>query len=112
MRDRSARFSLTVYLNLSLSVFLILASVVVVFLVREAMRKQALVEAQTKAIILLDRNMATRDCFTNQLKPAVFALSDKYRPADHFDPTWMSSTYANRSIDRYFSERNRAKKLN
>ena len=77
MRDRSARFSLTVYLNLILSVFFILASVVVVFLVREAMRKQALVEAQAKAMILLDRNMATHDYFTNKLKPAVFALSGK-----------------------------------
>lgn len=109
MRDRSARFSLTVYLNLILSVFFILASVVVIFLVREAMRKQALVEAQAKAMILLDRNMATHDYFTNKLKPAVFALSEKYRSADHFDPTWMSSTYANRSIDQYFSERNRAR---
>ena len=109
MRDRSARFSLTVYLNLILSIFFILASVVVVFLVREAMRKQALVEAQAKAMILLDRNMATHDYFTNKLKPAVFTLSEKYRPADHFDPTWMSSTYANRSIDQYFSERNRAR---
>jgi len=109
MRDRSARFSLTVYLNLILSVFFILASVVVVFLVRQAMREQALVEAQAKAMILLDRNMATHDYFTNKLKPAVFALSEKYRPADHFDPTWMSSTYANRGIDQYFSERNRAR---
>ncbi len=109
MRDRFTRFSLTVYLNLILSVFFILASVVVIFLVQETMRKQALVEAQAKAMILLDRNMATRDYFTKKLKPAVFALSDKYRPADHFDPTWMSSTYANRSIDQYFSERNRAK---
>lgn len=109
MRDRSARFSLTVYLNLILSVFFILASVVVVFLVREAMRKQALVEAQAKAMILLDRNMATHDYFTNKLKPAVFALSDKYRPAGHFDPTWMSSTYANRGIDQYFNERNKAR---
>lgn len=108
MRDISARFSLTVYLNLILSIFFILASAVVVFLVREAMREQALAEAQAKAMILLDRNMATRDYFTDKLKPAVFALSEKYRPADHFDPTWMSSTYANRSIDQYFSERNKA----
>ncbi|MCX5863721.1 MAG: DUF3365 domain-containing protein [Deltaproteobacteria bacterium] len=109
MRNRPARFSLTVYLNLILSIFFILASVVVVFLVREAMRKQALVEAQAKAMILLDRNMATHDYFTNKLKPAVFALSEKYRPADHFDPTWMSSTYANRGIDQYFNERNKGK---
>jgi hypothetical protein len=109
MRERSARFSLTVYLNFILSIFFILASVVVVFLVRQAMREQALIEAQAKAMILLDRNMATHDYFTNKLKPAVFALSEKHRPADHFDPTWMSSTYANRSIDQYFSERNRAR---
>lgn len=109
MQNRSARFSLTAYLNLILSIFFILASVVVVFLVREAMRKQALVEAQAKAMILLDRNMATHDYFANKLKPAVFALSDQYRPAGHFDPTWMSSTYANRGIDHYFSERNKAR---
>ena len=109
MQTRSARFSLTVYLNLGLPIFFILASVITVFLVRESMRKQALVEAQAKAMILLDRNMATHDYFTNKLKPAVFALSEQYQPADHFDPTWMSSTYANRSIDQYFSERNKAK---
>lgn len=109
MHDRPARLSLTVYLSLILSIFFILASVVVVFLVREAMREQALVEAKAKATILLDRNMATHDYFTNKLKPAVFALTEKYRTPDHFDPTWMSSTYANRSIDQYFSERNRAR---
>ena len=108
MRARLAKLSLTVSLNLVLSSFFILASVIVVFLVREAMRAQALIEAQAKAMILLDRNMATHDYFTNRLKPAVFALTEKCRTADHFDPVWMSSTYANRSIDQYFSKRNRA----
>ena len=41
------------------------------------MREQALVEAEAKAMILLDRNMATRDYFTDKLKPAVFALSER-----------------------------------
>lgn len=109
MHDRPASLSLNVYLNLILSLFFILASVIIVFSVREAMREQALLEAKAKATILLDRNMATHDYFTNKLKPAIFALTERYRPADHFDPTWMSSTYANRSIDQYFSERNRAK---
>lgn len=57
MRDSSARFSLTVYFNLGLSLLSILTSAVVVFLVREALREQALVEAEAKAMILLDRNM-------------------------------------------------------
>ena len=109
MRDRSAKLSLTVYLNLGLSLLFILTSAVVVFLVREAMREQALVEAQAKAMILLDRNMATHDYFADKLKPAVFALSEQYRPAGYFDPVWMSSTYANRSIDHYFSGRNKAR---
>jgi hypothetical protein len=59
-------------------------------------------EARVRARIILDRNLATHTYFSHDLKPGLFALTDPYRPKDYFDPTWMSSTYAVREIDKYF----------
>ncbi|MCK9418787.1 MAG: DUF3365 domain-containing protein [Nitrospirae bacterium] len=84
-----------------LLVFLI-AGGCLVFVVTHYIRQNALAEAQVRARILLDRNLATHAYYSHNLKPALFALTDPYRPKDYFDPTWMSSTYAVRELNKYF----------
>jgi signal transduction histidine kinase len=90
--------------NVSVSLVFVVVAVVIVVLVNRTMRQQALVEAESKARILLDRNLATHTYFSHDLKPAVFALTEGYREEEYFDPAWMSSTYAVRQIDGYFKE--------
>ncbi len=96
------KISLSVCLNLSIAVVMILVSIFIFMIDKAHMKQQALIEAQEKAKIILDRNLATHTFFAKQLKPAVFELSDPYRPEDYFEPSWMSSTYAVREIDKYF----------
>ncbi len=82
------------------------AGLVLIALVNSSMHQQALDEAESKARIILDRNLATHTYFTHQLKPRVFQLAGQPKPEVPFDPVWMSSTYAVREIDDYFQELN------
>lgn len=84
------------------AVAFVLAVLVTIAVVRSQERKQALLEAEKTARILLDRNLATHRYFSEKLKPSVFALTDGYRTPDRFDPVWMSSTFAVREIDKNF----------
>lgn len=78
----------------------VLASVLVVLIVNHAMRKEALLEAQTKARMLIDRNLASHLYFTRHLKPAVFETLGDRLDEEAFDPVWMSSTYAVREMQK------------
>ncbi|WP_026841755.1 Tll0287-like domain-containing protein [Citrifermentans bremense] len=88
------------FVSLHVSLFL-MVSAAIILTVNYQQRAQALVEAQEKARLILDRNLAIHSYFSNQLKPQLFHLTDKYRPKEYFDPVWMSSTYAVREIDLY-----------
>ncbi|MBJ6801996.1 Tll0287-like domain-containing protein [Geomonas propionica] len=79
----------------------VIVAVAVVVTVNYHQRKQALAEATEKARLILDHNLAIHSYFSNQLKPHVFDLSERYRTPGHFDPVWMSSTYAVREIYAY-----------
>jgi two-component sensor histidine kinase len=81
---------------------LIISGTVIIILVNYSMRRNALEEAEERAKIILNRNLATHTFFSNQLKPNVFRLTDPLVSKDYFDPSWMSSTYAVREIDKYF----------
>lgn len=70
-------------------------------------RKVALDEARAKALIILNRNLATHAYFNEKMKPALFELTDPLRRPEYFDPVWMSSTYAIREIDRIYQSMNR-----
>jgi hypothetical protein len=96
------------FFNLVVGAIFVGAAVVLVILVNAHMKEQALVEAESKARLLLDRNLATHTYFSHNLKPSLFAWTEPFRPADYFDPTWMSSTYAVREIDGYFQTLNPA----
>jgi len=90
-------------------VMFLVASVVIVTLVNLQQRRESLKAAEETALLLLDRSLAVHSYFNQQLKPHLFEQAGRKRSADDFDPTWMSSTYAVREIDRYFrSQRSNA----
>ena len=77
------------------------ASLGVVALVNHSMKEQALIDAESKAMMLLNHNLAIHTYFSQQLKPKLFAWTDPIRPPEAFHPTWMSSTFAVRQINQY-----------
>jgi PAS domain S-box-containing protein len=85
-----------------MSLAFLIVAVLTVFAVTRYMRQQALTEAEAKARIIADSHLATHHYFTNELKPDVLSLAVRARSGDHFDPIWMSSTYAVREIDKAF----------
>jgi len=99
-RILSAR--LGIFLNVVVGAVFIIAAVIVVITVNYSMRQQSLMEAQSKARIILDRNLATHAYFSQIMKPSIFAWSEPFRTKEYFDHTWMSSTYAIREIEKYF----------
>ena len=97
-----AKFSAGLLLHLGIAAVFTIAAVLLVNYVSINEKKQAIKEAEEKAKMILDRNMATHTYFSQEMKPKIFELSDPYRPANYFEPSWMSSTYAVREIDKYF----------
>jgi diguanylate cyclase (GGDEF)-like protein len=89
---------------LTLSLGYVIFAAFIIFLINFEMKQQALVEAASKARLLLNRNQATHEYITHQLKPALFQGSQAPRTPDYFAPVWMSSTYAIREIDKYFQK--------
>lgn len=96
----------SVWLNWGMGAAFLLGSILVVLLVNQMMRRQALVEAENKARLLLDRNLATHYYFSHHLKPALFELTEPVMDWDDFDPVWMSSTYAVREMLKIFHDLN------
>jgi len=77
-----------------------------IILVLYSMRQQSLREAEAKARILLDRNMATHTYFSEIMKPKLLEWTAPFRTKEYFEPSWISSTYAIREIHKYFSSFN------
>ena len=94
--------SVGIFLNFSFLLVFLGATFIFVNMVKIEAQDQALLEAEAKAKIILDRNLATHTYFANFLKPKVFELLDQEQEADYFEPAWMSSTYAIRQIDSIF----------
>ncbi len=82
-------------------VFFLLTGLFIILLVNIQMRREALREAEIKAQLLLNRNLATHTYFSRQLKPALFKIMGEIAPEGYFDPVWMSSTYAVREMVNY-----------
>ena len=104
--DNYKNTRLGIFLNLGIGVVFVIAAAIVVITVNYGMRQQALVEAQSKARIILDRNLATHAYFSQIMKPSIFAWTKPFRGKEYFDHTWMSSTYAIREIEKYFKSFN------
>ena len=94
------KISTRLFLIISAGYLLVAATVVV--MINYQMRQQALLEAESKARLILDHNLATHTYFSHQLKPKLFDWTKSFRSSDYFEPTWMSSTYAIREIEKYF----------
>ncbi len=84
-----------------ISALFIIGGMVSIIMVYHQMRRQALLEAELKSRDILNRNLAIQTYFTQQLKPKLFELTDPIRSKKYFEPTWMSSTYAIREINKY-----------
>lgn len=98
--------SLGFYFNVVLVVVLTCSAIFIIREINFQEQNQALAEAETKAKLILDRNLAIHTYFSHKLKPSVFELSDSVRPESYFEPAWMSSTYAVREIDKNFKALN------
>lgn len=99
-------------LNISTRLMILIGSlvaisgIIVVVLLNYSLRQDALKEAEAKSQLLLDKNLATHTYFSKQLKPDVFELIDPQASKEYFKPSWMSSTYAVREIDKYSTSLN------
>lgn len=92
--------------SICIGTFFVISASLIVILVNYSMRQEALREAESKARILLDRNLATHMYFSQILKPRFFEWTAPFRSKAYFEPSWMSSTYANREIQKYFQSIN------
>jgi PAS domain S-box-containing protein len=92
------------FLNLSLGVVFVAAAIGIVVLVNYSLRQQALVEAQAKMRLILDRNLAVHAYYSTILKPDLLKWTESIRTPDYFDPAWMSSSYAIREMGKSFKE--------
>ncbi len=86
------------------ALILCITGLIIIVFANSMMHRQALNEAEERSLIILNRNLATHTYFSHQLKPNLFEITDQIKPDSYFEPTWMSSTYAVREIDRYFQQ--------
>ena len=95
---------LKVRLNTASFVMLVIVLIATVYAINHFEKRRAIATAEKTSLILLQHNLAFHSYFNKQLKPKIFALTDGTRDPNFFDPTWMSSTYAVREIDKIYSE--------
>ena len=98
----STSLSMRTYIFLIIGALFIFITGFTIFFVHSNMRDQAISEAQSKARLLLDCNLATHTYFTRILKPSLFETIKPISNKDYFDPAWMSSTYAVGKMQEYF----------
>ena len=79
----------------------IVASIIFVTLDNYEMRQQALLDAKSEALILLNHNLAAHDYFSRELEPKLFSWRAPFRSPGSVEPTWLLSTYAVRQMDHY-----------
>jgi methyl-accepting chemotaxis protein len=86
----------------SICIITIILALLSIVVINWRLKQHTLDEAKEKAMILLDRNIATHTYFSHQLKPALFEKLKDISDEKYFEPRWMSSTYAVREIDEYY----------
>lgn len=97
---KTTKISTRLFLMITLVVALVGTAATLV--VHWRMKAHARDEAQAKAMIMLDRNLAIHTYFTHQLKPVLFDAMPPDQQGAHFEPVWMSSTYAVREMEKYY----------
>ncbi len=91
-------------LVLLIALIVTIAGMSATLLINSHLRGHAREEAREKALIILERNLATHTYFSHQLKPALLDAPTGGRRTVSFEPAWMSSTYAIREIEGYYQE--------
>jgi methyl-accepting chemotaxis protein len=102
MKKQYGSVNIGALLSVVIGMMFVIMTALTIVLVRNNMRQQALVEAEAKMRLMLDRIMAAHTYFSQILKPNLLVWSEPFRTADYFDPSWMSSTYAVREMEKYF----------
>lgn len=85
---------------------LILTSLLLILSINFYLKRGALQDAEDKASLMLDRNLAVHDFYSNDLKPALFEMLKDTISKGYFDPNWMSSTHAISHLHTNFKQRN------
>lgn len=104
MSKTKSHIKISMLLNSTVAVAFVAVAIIFIRMVNQEQREQALIQAESKARVMLEHNLATHTYFTHQLKPNVMELTEPVRSWDYFDPTWMSSTFAVREMDEYFKQ--------
>jgi hypothetical protein len=107
MTPRYASVKISTFINVGIAIGLAAAAVTTISVVNRNMRQQARAEAEAKMRLILDHTMAVHTYFSQTLKPNLFQWIEPFRDADYFDPSWMSSTYPVREIEKHFATFNR-----
>ncbi len=107
MTDDKKNIKISTRFSLFIGIFFLIACVILIAIVNFYMKRQALVEAESKALEILDNRLAIHTYFSHQLKPKMFQFTEHFRPKDYFEPTWMSSTYAVREMDKHTNQSKR-----
>lgn len=91
-------------LGLTNVILFVLATLALVTFVNYGMRRHSLEEARNRSRVILERNLAVHQYFNSHLKPRLFERLEQSGSLEptYFDPTWMSSTYAVREMNRIF----------
>ncbi len=84
MSKRSSRFSVVTYLQAVTGLVFIAAGVIIVLLVNHALRREALVDAELQARLVLDRNLAIHTYFSQDPKPPLLERIDLEQDKDYF----------------------------
>ncbi len=84
---------------------ILIAATMTVLFVNAKMKEHALHEATSMAQIILDSRLAVHTYFSHQLKPTLFDAfaQNGDESTEKFEPSWMSSTYAVREMEKYFN---------
>ena len=106
MIRKNHNLKLTHIVAICIVIFFVISASLIIILVNHSMRHESLREAESKARIILDRNLATHMYFSQNLKPKFLEWTAPFRSKDFFEPSWMTSIYANREIHKYFQSIN------
>ena len=98
----SVMSKISIRLLLSICLIVLITGICSISVINWRMKMHAREEAREKAMILLNRNLATHTYFSHQLKPTLFKKMKPLVADNYFEPVWMSSTYAVREIDQYY----------
>lgn len=101
MSERKKHFVIGKRIAVIIGALFAVAAASLVVAANQWMKKDALEEARIQARIILDRNLAIHAYFNKQLKPELLIDLKEKIEKGYFEPSWMSSTYAIREINKF-----------